>query len=188
VTCDHTAQLDGVFDRYIYRITAAEHILKALESEEPLPVPQSATCLISPQTNYRYQVMLQSLKQRVKSQAQVAAEESDHDVAAVAAAASSSGSRGASRGQKRNRDEPEYPKWEFQGGKTKKTWQAYDQETNQLLESAFQRKRTLVDFVIDGWDYTVNFHTGLQMSHETGSVRSVRRLADPSSCPPQDQS
>ena len=97
---------------------------------------------------------------------------------AGAAAAASSGSRGTARGTRRSRDEAEHPQWQFNGGKKKAQWQAYDKNTNQLLESAFIRGLDNLHFTIDGWEYTVHFRTRTQVSHEHGALREVRRVED----------
>jgi len=178
LTNDASAQLRDVIERYMGLVTAADNIMMILESDRPLPAAPSLWTLIDSRTNESYNTMTRLLKQRVEIQAQTDSEESDDSVGAAAAAASSSGSRGTTRGTKRNGDEAEYPQWQFKGGKKKTQWQAYDKNTNQLLESAFNRGLGHLDFTIDEWDYTVNFTTRTQVSHEHGTVREVRRVED----------
>jgi hypothetical protein len=66
-------------------------------------------------------------------------------------------------------------RWQYTGGKKGK-WTDYEDEATTQLEHAFQMGWNVCDLRIEDWDYRINFRKMTQISMETGTVRSVRRL------------
>jgi len=177
ITNDTRAQAKDLLERYVLSVNAANNVLTHLGSDRPLPAAASLWTFIDSRDSAAYNNLLARVRHRWESPSESDSERDD-GVWAGAAAAASSGSRGTTRGTRRSRDEAEYPQWQFKGGKKRARWQAYDKNTNQLLELAFQHGLVQLDFVNDGWDYTVTFRNWRQISHRRGSVREVRRVED----------
>ena len=175
ITNDTMAQVKDSLERYVLSVNAANNVLTHLGSDRPLPAAASLETFIDWRANAAYRNLLARVRIPWDSPSESDSER-DAGVWAGAAAAASSGSRGTTRGTRRSRDEAEYPQWQFKGGKKKPRWQAYDKNTNQLLESVFSRGLGDLDFTIDEWAYTVTFATRTQVSHEHGTVREVRRV------------
>jgi len=177
ITNDTMAQAKDLLERYMLSVNAADNVLTHLGSDRYLPAARSLWSFIDSSTNASYNALLGLVRQRWESHSE-SDSRSDDGVWAGAAAAASSTSRGTTRRAKRRRLNPEYPQWQFRQGKKHNKWQAYDENTNQLLESAFTRGLDNLQLRIDGWEYTVHFTSKTQVSHETGTLREVRRVED----------
>jgi hypothetical protein len=80
-------------------------------------------------------------------------------------------------------DVDEFPQWQYQGGKRKNKWSPYEHSANQHLEGAYKAGATMVELVIDDWNYTVNLREMTQTNSENGTIRRVRRLEEAESEP-----
>jgi hypothetical protein len=80
-------------------------------------------------------------------------------------------------------DVDEFPQWQYQGGKRKNKWSPYDHGANEHLEGAYKAGATMVELVIDDWNYTVNLREMTQTNSENGTIRRVRRLEEAESEP-----
>lgn len=174
---DATVEVMHVMERYIEHVHAAEDIMWSLDSYTPSTAAPNLWTFTDSRLVTKYNELMHLMVQRVE-QGQSSSEESHEGGSAAAPAATSSGSRGTGRGTKRSTEEVEYPQWQFKSGKEKSQWQAYEKKINGDLEAAWRRGFVSLGFCIDKWKYTVNFQKWVQISHEHGTERDVRRLED----------
>ena len=176
LTMDASAQVMNVMEGYLEKVQAAEEIMWSLESYTPSTAAPNLWTFTDSRLVRKYNELMHLIVQRVE-QGQSSSEEF-HEGGSAAAAAAPSGSRGTGRDTKRSREDVEYPQWQFKSGKKKSQWKAYDKESNDLLEAAWRQGFIAIDFCIEKWKYTVNFQRKVQISHEHGTQRDVRRLED----------
>eukprot|EP01127_Copromyxa_protea_P018638 TRINITY_DN590_c0_g1_i1.p1 TRINITY_DN590_c0_g1~~TRINITY_DN590_c0_g1_i1.p1 ORF type:complete len:158 (-),score=14.88 TRINITY_DN590_c0_g1_i1:79-531(-) len=71
------------------------------------------------------------------------------------------------------------PRWEWQNPYG---WASYDPETSDIIEEAYQNKRSVVRLVHGfygaGGGYTVNLHSMSQMRDSTANSRPIRRIPE----------
>ena len=184
MTTDTNAELNRIVSSYTRRIGAARHILRLHDTATKLPAAPSMFDLVGPALCRDYSCYMAPLIDPL-GQMPPPPPDGAHPLSTAAAAGPqpSTGSGSTPQGLKRWMDVDEFPQWQYQGGKRKNKWSPYEHSANQHLEGAYKAGATMVELVIDDWNYTVNLREMTQTNSENGTIRRVRRLEEAESEP-----
>ena len=184
MTTETNKELNTVVSSYTRRCGAARHILRMHDTDRKLPAAGCIFDLVGPALCRDYSYHMATLIDPL-GQMPPPPPDGAHPLSTAAAAGPqpSTGSGSTPQGLKRWMDVDEFPQWQYQGGKKKNKWSPYDHGANEHLEGAYNAGATMVELVIDDWNYTVNLHELTQTNSENGTIRRVRRLENAESEP-----